>query len=194
MKQGQSIVGAYYRLAPKERINLIYKNYSNFPAYIEDYEAELIEMIKDIKAAARRAMLGDLGVRIQTGGLISDPTGNGAVEDVLIEKNISEGVFDFGLYGDIHETDEVRRGIAELKLMKWEYGKFCRGLKKLKPNDYAVIYPYITRAQRLVALSEELSIEFNSANMKIYRIKSKLVANITASFADYDDESILYRS
>ena len=41
----QSIVGNYYRLAPKKRLDVIVLHYDGFPAMMKDYENELQDWI-----------------------------------------------------------------------------------------------------------------------------------------------------
>lgn len=66
MQREHSIVGKYYRLSPRDRLDKINANYDNFPGIIADYELEISEWIKGSLAKARRDALGDLGVRIQS--------------------------------------------------------------------------------------------------------------------------------
>ena len=71
-----SMVGNYYRLAPKKRMDAIIYHFDCFPAMIRDYEMELEDWIMDSRAIARRESLGELGVRIQSGKNNSSPTEN----------------------------------------------------------------------------------------------------------------------
>lgn len=193
MVEGHSIVGTYYRLEPKERINFMYRNYSNFPAVMDKYESDLVDMIKDLLAAARRDALGDLGVRIQTGAMLKDPVGNIACEDDEIDRCLHDINYNGSIYEYINEPDEVLRGVVELGLMQWEYDKLCKGIKALQKKDYEVIFPFINQDCGLQELSVKLQYDPDTMKNKIYRIRKKLVTSISSSFIIYDDETILLR-
>lgn len=195
MVEGHSIVGTYYRLEPKERIDYMYRNYSNFPAVMDKYESDLVDMIKDLLAAARRDALGDLGVRIQTGAMLKDPVGNIACEEDEIDRCLHDENYKGNIYEYVDEPEEVCRGVKELKLMRWEYGKLCDGIGALQKKDYAVIFPFINQDCGLQELSVKLQYDPDTMKNKIYRIRKKLVTSISSSFVFHDDETImLWRS
>lgn len=52
MKREQRKVGRYYKLAPKDRLDMIYSNYDCFPGIIADFEFEITDWIKANKAKA----------------------------------------------------------------------------------------------------------------------------------------------
>jgi len=192
MLRAQNLIGNYYKLSPKKRIDLIYKNYKSFPAYIDDYEADLAELISEVKAQARRNALGDLGVRIQTGAILMDPVGNMATDNIEIEKCLETEDF-ASILKSLEDADDVMRGMAELHLMRYEYDKLNRIMKRLRDDEYEIFIAYITRKKRLSEISEELCIEMESANTRIYRIRKKVFNLIKDSMDCYDDESILGR-
>lgn len=193
MDIGQHKTGGYYKMSPIERINYIYNNYYSFPARIKDYEYDLTETIREARASERRSNLGDLGVRIQTGGFIQDPTGSIVVENDIIISCIKSGRISDGLMESFGYDDEILRGIAEINLMRYEYDRFTNGLHKLKPTEYEIIHSYITYKSRLPEIARDYSITVQSANTRVFRTKKKLVASLCNVFIAYDDDSILRR-
>ena len=57
---------------------------------MEGYEQSLSFIIKEEKAYARKSVMGDLGVRVQTSGT-SDPTAKEAIENIMIMEAIQKG-------------------------------------------------------------------------------------------------------
>ena len=49
-QEEKRIVGNYYRLEPKERMDIIIYHFDCFPAMIRDYEMELEDMIFGVMA------------------------------------------------------------------------------------------------------------------------------------------------
>ena len=101
-----SIVGNYYRLDPRKRINVILYHFEGFPSIIRNYEMELEDWILDARARARRESLGDLGVRIQSGHMGS-PTEGGAIERMTVEDIIKNGALDHYCMS-LDSADEIR--------------------------------------------------------------------------------------
>ena len=82
MSGGANIVEQYAGADVPARIELLIKYYPNFIRLVEGYEQSLSFIIKEEKAYARKSVMGDLGVRVQTSGT-GDPTAKAAIENVM---------------------------------------------------------------------------------------------------------------
>ena len=186
----QSIVGNYYRLAPKKRLDVIVLHYDGFPAMLKDYENELQDWILTSRARARQEALGDLGVRVQTGKANVSVTENAAFENIKVEEIIKTGKLDDSCK-NLPDYDEISRGLLELKLMKREYERLKTKLRMLYPNEREVFECYIRRKKRTADLAEELHMTENSVKSKMCLIKKKLYAGLVERLDTYTDESIV---
>ena len=189
MRRERKIVGRYYRLSPKKRMDLIITNYDCFPAMCKDYERELSEWLKDSKEKARRAAIGDLGVRVQGGKSSSSVTEMCAIVNMEIERMMKE--CDLDSCENIEDFEEILRGVHELHLMQREYRNLRSKISTLHMKERESFIKYICREKRSAELSEQLEIDFDSVRKKMYRIKKKVYNGFVENLDDYDDNSIL---
>ena len=87
---------------------------------IDSFEIGVIHLISSEKAYNRHSRHADLGVRIQSGNGYSDPTGNQAVENVMIKDAMKACDFSGDLLKDTDASEEHRRDILTIKMMREE--------------------------------------------------------------------------
>lgn len=187
----QNFVGGYYRLEPKKRLDVIVRNFDNFPGVMKEYENKMYEWIIGNRAKARQDAQGDLGVRIQSGANSVSPIENEVSEKTLVEAIIKNGRLDESCR-NIYERDDIIRGLNEIKLMRYEYGRVIDKLQTLRPWDRELFEKYITSPKRSVRLSQELKMTEPAVRNKMYRIKKELYSNFADSLGVYDDDSIIF--
>ncbi len=187
----QNFVGGYYRLEPKKRLDVIVRNFDNFPGVMKEYENKMYEWIIGNRAKARQDAQGDLGVRIQSGANSVSPIENEVSERTLVEAIIKNGRLDESCR-NIYERDDIIRGLNEIKLMRYEYGRVIDKLQTLRPWDRELFEKYITSPKRSVRLSQELKMTEPAVRNKMYRIKKELYSNFADSLGVYDDDSIIF--
>ncbi|MEE3495285.1 MAG: hypothetical protein VZR06_08995 [Butyrivibrio sp.] len=187
----QDFVGGYYRLEPKKRLDVIVRNFDNFPGVMKEYENKMYEWIIGNRAKARQDAQGDLGVRIQSGANSVSPIENEVSERTLVEAIIKNGRLDESCR-NIYERDDIIRGLNEIKLMRYEYGRVIDKLQTLRPWDRELFEKYITSPKRSVRLSQELKMTEPAVRNKMYRIKKELYSNFADSLGVYDDDSIIF--
>ncbi len=187
----QNFVGGYYRLEPKKRLDVIVRNFDNFPGVMKEYENKMYEWIIGNRAKARQDAQGDLGVRIQSGANSVSPIENEVSERTLVEAIIKNGRLDESCR-NIYERDDIIRGLNEIKLMRYEYGRVIDKLQTLRPWDRELFEKYITSPKRSVRLSQELIMTEDAVRNKMYRIKKELYSNFADSLGVYDDDSIIF--
>lgn len=185
-----SIVGNYYRLDPRKRINVILYHFEGFPSIIRNYEMELEDWILDARARARRESLGDLGVRIQNGRNDFSPTENEYQEKAQVEEIVQRGCLDESSRR-LSEHDELQRGLLEIRLMKREYEHVRTLIGSLGKSDRTLFINYICRENRAADLSGKLMMQQASVRKKMYRMKKKLFEGYEDSFGIYSDDTIL---
>jgi len=187
----QNFVGGYYRLEPKKRLDVIVRNFDNFPGVMKEYENKMYDWIIGNRAKARQDAQGDLGVRIQSGANSASPIENEVSERTLVEAIIKNGRLDESCR-NIYERDDIIRGLNEIKLMRYEYGRVIDKLQTLRPWDRELFEKYITSPKRSVRLSQELKMTEDAVRNKMYRIKKELYSNFADSLGVYDDDSIIF--
>lgn len=187
----QNFVGGYYRLEPKKRLDVIVRNFDNFPGLMKEYENKMYAWIIGNRAKARQDAQGDLGVRIQSGADSVSPVENEVSEKTLVEAIIKNGRLDESCR-NIYERDDIIRGLNEIKLMRYEYGRVIDKLQTLRPWDRELFEKYITSPKRSVRLSQELKMTEPAVRNKMYRIKKALYSNFADSLGVYDDDSIIF--
>ena len=186
----QKIVGSYYKLEPKKRLNTIVLNFDNFPGIIKDHEKEMYEWIIDNRAMARQDSLGDLGVRIQSGKANSSVVESSVMEKMLVGAIIKNCKLDASSR-DIYERDDIIRGLNEIWLMRDEYKWVKDKLTSIHSWERELYVKYITSPNRSTLLSEELKMSGDTVRNKMYRIKKKLYGAFADSLCVYDDDSII---
>lgn len=189
----QKAVGSYYRLAPKERMDVIIYHFNSFPSIIKDYEMELEDWIMTNRSMARQESRRELGVRIQSNSCLSSPTANMAIERLQIEGMIKNGTLG-ELERSLEDLAEIERGIMEVKLMRHEYRRMKVRIGTLNKVDRELLVTYACRESTSSDLSEELMITQKSVRNKIYRIKKKLLNGFGGSFDSYTDDTIMLLS
>ena len=186
----QSIVGNYYRLDPRKRMDVIIYHYECFPAIIRDYEMELEDWILTSRASARQESLGDLGVRVQSGSNSASPTEGYAIERMQVEQIVKSGELDRYSMA-LSDADEIRRGLMEVRLMRREYDRMKVRMRTIGKLDREFLLKYVSRENRAENLSEDLLITQKSIRNRIYNIKKRLFDGFVENFDFYSDDTIL---
>ncbi len=186
----QNIVGNYYRLTPKKRMDYIVSHFECFPGVIREYETELEDWILTCRSIARQESLGDLGVRIQSGRSGASPTEGIALERMTVEDIIKTGALDQYCMS-LDSADEIRRGLMEVKLMRREYDRMKIRVGILNGNERRQLLDYVSKDKKAYDMSDELGITQKAARERIYKIKKKLYEGFVDKLDSYSDDSIL---
>ena len=78
------LIQAYRSSSAEKRVEIIIKNYPKFLGIIDGYTEGLKYMIESEKESNRHREKGELGVRVQTGGMKADPTESEAMDNLII--------------------------------------------------------------------------------------------------------------
>ena len=79
----KNLIKTYMSSSFEKRVDIIIKNYTNFMGIVDGYTEGLRYMIESEKESNSRQSIGDLGVRVQSGGMPSDTTAKKAIRNVL---------------------------------------------------------------------------------------------------------------
>ena len=185
METKQSIIGHYCKNSTDRRFDYIYMNYDNFTRQIEGYREGLAFLIASQKAYNRKNDYGDLGVRVQTSRGLSDLTADMAIENVIVKECIDKCEASDDLLMDVDDREEVALGLFELQLMKQELQVFDFQLQTFRKEDFKILSSYLNRNRSIREIAEELSIEPESVNKRLYRLKRKLKERIIPFMKEY---------
>lgn len=166
-----------YAVAPAaKRVELICKNFQNFEGIIDGRIAAMSFMILEEKAYNRRQDNGDLGVRVQTSGLYSNPTANIGTTEVELEKAIIECNFSDGiLEGTDHEEEYILDALT-LRRMRREYKLFVSQMAYLNEKERQQFMAFLKRARTIEDMAEELGVQYHSVIRKMNKLKQVVKA------------------
>ena len=177
------LIQDYRSSSAEKRVEIIIKNYPKFLGIIDGYTEGLKYMIESEKESNRHREKGELGVRVQTGGMKADPTEREATDNVITTDALVKCKFsDNVLYGV--ERPEIYIKAAEtLRAMRKDYTLFNSQLQSLG-EDRDMFVRYISKKATLVVLAEEKGVCYETVQQKIVKIKhslKKLVAGFMKS-------------
>ena len=69
----KNLIKIYVNATSAKRVDIIIRHYTDFMGIVDGYTEGLRYMIECEKESNSRQDVGDLGVRVQTGGMTSDP-------------------------------------------------------------------------------------------------------------------------
>ena len=167
MSGGANIVEQYAGADVPARIELLIKYYPNFIRLVEGYEQSLSFIIKEEKAYARKSVMGDLGVRVQTSGT-SDPTAKEAIENIMIMEAIQKG----NLESVTSELDEqvvmkYQREVVTIQNMREDYQILRNQFFYLEPADVDSFEKYLQCGRHTEKLAYELDIKPEALKMQM---------------------------
>lgn len=79
----KNMIKEYIGSSADKRVDIIMKNYTRFMGIVDGYIDGLRYMIEAEKDSNSRQNIGELGVRVQTGGMTSDPTAKHTIRNVM---------------------------------------------------------------------------------------------------------------
>ena len=169
----KNLIKAYTAATSENRIDIIIKNYTNFMGIIDGYTDGLLYMIECEKESNRRSSIGELGIRVQTGGMISDPTARKAVNNVitreaLINCNFSENVLD-----GVDNAEIYIRDAYILRDMRKDYNLFNSQLGILGTEKETFV-KYLMKESSITDIAEEQGIAYESARQQMQKIKVRI--------------------
>ena len=169
----KNLIKIYVDASSAKRVDIIIKHYTDFIGIVDGYTEGLRYMIESEKDSNSHRELGDLGVRVQTGGSTSDPTAKKAIRNVMTR----EALINCDLSGDVMEgvdrAEEFIRDAYLLRDMRKDYELFNRQLSILG-TEKETFEKYLRREKTLIDIAEEQGIIYESAQQKIHKIRLRV--------------------
>ena len=175
----------YYKKGGKERLDFIFENYKNFDKVLDGQKETLIFLITCEREYNRHSQVGDIGIRVQTSEVFSDPTANDGIERYEIDKAISESKYSEEFFREIEDKEYILTKIWELKLMRLEYMQLCNKILNLDKEETYIMESYLKKRKSTYELAEELSVEPESIKQRVYRIWKHLIKDMLNEMGQY---------
>lgn len=175
----------YYKKGAKERLDFIFENYKNFDKVLDGQKETLIFLITCEREYNRHSQVGDIGIRVQTSEVFSDPTANDGIERYEIDKAISESKYSEEFFREIEDKEYILTKIWELKLMRLEYMQLCNKILNLDKEETYIMESYLKKRKSTYELAEEFSVEPESIKQRVYRIRKHLIKDMLNEMGQY---------
>lgn len=108
----------------EKRVDIIIKNYTNFMGIVDGYTEGLRYMIESEKESNSRQSIGDLGVRVQSGGMPSDTTAKKAIRNVLTREALINCDFSGNVLEGVDRAEMYIRDAYILRDMRKDYNLY----------------------------------------------------------------------
>ena len=120
----KNLIRVYTGATSEKRIDIIIKNYTKFIGIVDGYTDGLRYMIECEKESSHRQSAGDLGVRVQTGGMTSDPTARKAINNVITREALINCDFSGNALDGVNQAEVYIRDAYILRDMRKDYNLF----------------------------------------------------------------------
>ena len=168
-----SCIKIYVDASSAKRVDIIIKHYTDFIGIVDGYTEGLRYMIESEKDSNSHRALGDLGVRVQTGGSTSDPTAKKAIRNVMTREALINCDFSGDVMEGVDRAEEFIRDAYLLRDMRKDYELFNRQLSILG-TEKETFEKYLRREKTLIDIAEEQGITYESAQQKIHKIRLRV--------------------
>ncbi len=169
----KNLIKIYVNATSAKRVDIIIRHYTDFMGIVDGYTEGLRYMIECEKESNSRQDIGDLGVRVQAGGMTSDPTAKKAIRNVLTREALINCDFSGDVMDGVDRADEYMRDAYLLRDMRKDYELFRRQLCILG-TEKETFEKYLCGEKNLVDIAEEQGITYESAQQKIHKIRSRV--------------------
>lgn len=169
----KNLIKIYVDASSAKRVDIIIKHYTDFLGIVDGYTEGLRYMIECEKDSNRHRALGDLGVRVQTGGSTSDPTAKKAIRNVMTREALINCDFSGDVMEGVDRAEEFIRDAYLLRDMRKDYELFNRQLSILG-TEKETFEKYLRREKTLIDIAEEQGITYESAQQKIHKIRIRV--------------------
>ena len=169
----KNLIKTYMSSSFEKRVDIIIKNYTNFMGIVDGYTEGLRYMIESEKESNRRQSIGDLGVRVQSGGMPSDTTAKKAIRNVLTRDALVNCDFSGNVLEGVDRAEMYIRDAYILRDMRKDYNLFNSQLGILG-TEQDMFLRYIRKEATLGVLAEERGISYETVQQKMVKIKNRL--------------------
>mgnify|MGYP000845943019 FL=1 len=169
----RNFIRKYVKADSKQKVDIIFRHYSDFMGIIDGYTEGLRYMIECEKDYNHRAAKGDLGVRVQSGGSISDPTAAAAIRKVMTIEALINCDFSGDVLENVDHAEEYMKDAYVLRSMRSDYALFTGQLAILgDKRDF--FEKYLRGEINLMEYATQSGIAYETAKQKTYNIRNRI--------------------
>lgn len=172
-------------LAYEKACEVVTERVKDFDKVLDGQKETLIFLITCEREYNRHSQVGDIGIRVQTSEVFSDPTANDGIERYEIDKAISESKYSEEFFREIEDKEYILTKIWELKLMRLEYMQLCNKILNLDKEETYIMESYLKKRKSTYELAEEFSVEPESIKQRVYRIRKHLIKDMLNEMGQY---------
>ena len=169
----KNLIRVYTGATSEKRIDIIIKNYTKFIGIVDGYTDGLRYMIECEKESSHRQSVGDLGVRVQTGGMTSDPTARKAINNVITREALINCDFSGNVLDGVDQAEVYIRDAYILSDMRKDYNLFNSQLGILG-TEKETFTKYLLKEKTISDIAEDQGITYESARQQIQKIKVRM--------------------
>ena len=169
----KNLIRVYTGATSEKRIDIIIKNYTKFIGIVDGYTDGLRYMIECEKESSHRQSAGDLGVRVQTGGMTSDPTARKAVNNVITREALINCDFSGDVLDGVDQAEVYIRDAYILRDMRKDYNLFNSQLGVLG-TEKETFTKYLLKEKTISDIAEDQGITYESARQQMQKIKVRM--------------------
>ena len=169
----KNLIRVYTGATSEKRIDIIIKNYTKFIGIVDGYTDGLRYMIECEKESSHRQAAGDLGVRVQTGGMTSDPTARKAINNVITREALINCDFSGNVLDGVDQAQVYIRDAYILRNMRKDYNLFNSQLGILG-TEKETFTKYLLKEKTISDIAEDQGITYESARQQMQKIKVRM--------------------
>ena len=166
----KNLIRVYTGATSEKRIDIIIKNYTKFIGIVDGYTDGLRYMIECEKESSHRQSAGDLGVRVQTGGMTSNPTARKAINNVITREALINCDFSGNVLDGVDQAEVYIRDAYILRDMRKDYNLFNSQLGILG-TEKETFTKYLQKEKTISDIAEDQGITYESARQQMQKIK-----------------------
>ena len=169
----KNLIKTYMSSSFEKRVDIIIKNYTNFMGIVDGYTEGLRYMIESEKESNSRQSIGDLGVRVQSGGMPSDTTAKKAIRNVLTRDALINCDFSGNVLEGVDRAEMYIRDAYILRDMRKDYNLFNSQLGILG-TEKETFTKYLLKEKTISDIAEDQGITYESARQQMQKIKVRM--------------------
>lgn len=169
----KNLIRVYTGATSEKRIDIIIKNYTKFIGIVDGYTDGLRYMIECEKESSHRQSAGDLGVRVQTGGMTSDSTARKAINNVITREALINCDFSGNALDGVDQAEVYIRDAYILSDMRKDYNLFNSQLGILG-TEKETFTKYLLKEKTISDIAEDQGITYESARQQMQKIKVRM--------------------
>ncbi len=173
MAKEKSLLAIYMSANSNKKIDLLMDHYGDFMGIVDGYTEGIRYKIQSEKDFKRRRDNGELGVRVQGGGIKSDPTANMAISNIVTREAIINCDFSGDMFEDVDELEVYIGQAYTLRQMRMDYELLVSQLGILGKYKKSLVR-YLEGEFNIVDLTSEWGISYEAAKTKVKRFRKAL--------------------